>query len=386
MKQETKILHVGRSPAKNAGAVNVPVYHASTIIFDNLADLDAAHARKYPAITYGRRGTPTTFALEQAVAELEGGFGAILAPSGMNAICTALTAFVSAGDHVLMIDSVYGPSRSYATGLLAKFGVETTFFDPLIGHEITELIQPNTRVLFLESPGSLTFEMPRLAMLAEIGKSHDLCVMIDNTWATPLYLKPFDLGIDISLHAGTKYIVGHSDAMVGVATAKDSRTFELLRKTSGDLGIHLAPDDAYLASRGIRTMAVRMPVHMNNGIELADWLQSRSEVVRVMHPALSSDPGHAMWQKDFTGASGLFSVVLRPAPRDSLAALVDHLELFGMGFSWGGYESLILPSSPPRTVRKYDQSEGWLVRIHAGLDHIDDLKNDLAAGLKRYAS
>lgn len=384
MKETTKLLHTGRKPAAQGGAVNPPVYHASTIIFPTLAELDAIHTQPYPTVAYGRRGTPSIFAFEAALADIEEGAGCILTPSGINAICTAILAFVSAGDHMLMIDTAYGPTRSFAKGILKNFGVETTFFDPMAGTDLKDLIQPNTKVLFLESPGSLTFEMPDIPALAAIGQAHGLKVMIDNTWATPLYFKPFDHGVDISLHAGTKYIVGHSDAMVGAATAKTEEDFKRLRKTAGDLGIHLAPDDVYLAQRGLRTMGVRLPVHMENGMRLAEWLKAHPLVKRVLHPALPDDPGHAIWKRDFTGATGLFSFVLTPGSRAALGHFVDHLELFGMGFSWGGYESLILPSDPPRDVRNFDPSEGWLIRLHAGLDDIDDLKADLADGLARY--
>lgn len=385
MKDTTHLLHTGRDPQAHHGVVNTPVYHASTIIFPSLADLDTVGQKKYPSVTYGRRGTPTTFALEKAVSEIEQGAGSILLPSGINAIATALMAFLETGDHLLMIDSAYDPTRSLTQGILARMGIETTFFDPLIGDDLQNLIQPNTRVVFLEAPGSLTFEMPDIPTLTKIAAAHDLTVMMDNTWATPLYFKPFSYGVHISLHAGTKYIVGHSDAMVGIATAADEETFLKLRKTAGDLGLHLSPGDAALAARGLRTMGVRLPVHMQNGLELAAWLQAQPDVVRVLHPGLSSDPGHAIWSRDFTGASGLFSCIVKPKPRAALAHMLDHLELFGMGFSWGGYESLILPAKPSRAVRNFDPEEGWLVRLHAGLDDCDDLKADLAAGFKRYA-
>ena len=386
MKDETKIVVAGRDPESNYGIVNVPVYHASTVLFPSLKARKEAHAARAAGeriVSYGRIGTPTTWSLEDAVAELEGGYRAQVFPSGMAACANAILAFVKAGDHILMLDTVYSPVRSFCDGYLKRFGVETTYYDPQIGAGIAELIRPNTRLVYVEAPGSLTFEMQDIPAIADVAHSRDALVVMDNTWASPLFFKPFAHGVDISVQAGTKYIVGHSDVMIGiVTTTKDC--WPVLQKGANLLGQTTGPDDAYLAQRGIRTLSVRLKQHMENAIAIAEWLKGRDEVAAVYHPALPDDPGHAIWKRDFLGSSGLFSFRLREVSEEVMAAFMDPLEFFGMGSSWGGYESLILPADPTgvRTATKWDNRDP-LIRIHVGLESVDDLIADLEAGFDR---
>ena len=392
MKDETLIVTAGRDPESNHGIVNPPVYHASTILSPSLAALDETRENYKHGIkqmSYGRRSTPTSAALETAVAALEGGHDCQLYPSGLAAIAAAMLAYLEAGDNVLMVDSVYSPTRKLCDSLLKRFGVTTTFYDPLIGAGIAELMTGKTRIVFCESPGSITFEVqdiPALAEAAHANAKHPrgVVVMMDNTWASPLFFKPFRHGVDVSIQAATKYIVGHSDVMMGTATANEAHWRDLA-ETCWEMGQCAGPDDIYLAQRGLRTLDVRLRRHMENGIRLAEWLGARPEVDRVLHPALPGDPGHALWKRDFLGASGLFSVVLKPCRQEQLAALVDDLELFGMGASWGGYESLILPQRFSRTATKWTD-EGPVVRFHAGLEAVEDLTADLEAGFRRMAA
>jgi len=384
MKDDTKLVTAGRNPEKQLGAVNTPVYHASTILFPSVAALQDAWQGKGDWLLYGRRGTPTTFGLQEALAELEGGYECRLAPSGLAAITTALLAYLEAGDHLLMVDSVYGPTRSLCDGMLKRLGVETTYYDPLVGSGISALMQPNTKVVFTESPGSVTFEVqdiPAIASAAHAGGA--LCIM-DNTWATPLYFKPFSHGVDVSVHAGTKYIVGHSDAMLGTITTTEA-AWPRLKEAHDLLGQCAGPDDVYLGQRGLRTMGVRLRQQQETGLSIARWLGDRPEVERVLHPALPNDPGHALWKRDFTGASGLFGAVLKPCSQDAVTALVDHLEFYGLGYSWGGYESLIMFYDPTkmRTATTWD-ALGPTIRIHAGLEDPDDLIADLERGFERF--
>ena len=386
MKDETLIIRAGRHPHDNHGAVNPPVYHASTILADSLADYEQKSRERVadmPGTYYGRFGTPTTLALEEAVAALEGGYKAHVYPSGLAACSGALLAFLSAGDHVLMTDSVYGPTRSLANGLLKRFGVSTTFYDPLIGAGIEALIQPNTKVIYLESPGSLTFEVQDVPAITGVARRRGVTTIIDNTWGTPFYFKPFEHGVDVSVQAATKYIVGHSDAMLGIVTANKEHWLRL-RATTNELGQSAGPDDVYLAQRGLRTMAVRLKQHWQTGVQLAEWIARQPEVQRVLHPALPGDPGHALWRRDFRGACGLFGVVLKPVKHEAFAAMIDGLELYGIGASWGGYESLVVPFVPQK-LRSATQwpDPGPCFRIHAGLEHIDDLVADMEAGFKR---
>jgi cysteine-S-conjugate beta-lyase len=387
MREETTIVHSGLHPERHHGAVNPPVYHASTILSPTVEEFRRRRKDwllEQPGTFYGRYGTPTTEALREAIAALEGGYRTLLYPSGLAACAGALLAFLSSGDHVLMSDSVYGPTRNFAKGFLARFGVSTTFFDPLAGSSIDSLMRPETRVVYLESPGSLTFEMQDTPAIGELARRRGITVIADNTWATPLYFKPFVHGIDVSVQSATKYIVGHSDAMLGAVTCtKDA--WPKLKASTYELGQTAGPDDIYLGQRGLRTLAVRLKQHWAAGLALAEWIVHRPEVERVLHPALPGDPGHPIWKRDFSGASGLFSVVLKEGISDrALCAMVDGLELFGIGSSWGGFESLIVPFDPGeiRTATRWPH-KGLSFRIHAGLENVEDLISDLDAGFRR---
>lgn len=383
---DTLLGHAGRDLEPRGGhAVNPPVVRASTIVFDSLADwADALPRRMEPDfLQYGRFGTPTHFALNDAIAKLEGAHAALALPSGLAAIVATYLAFLGPGDHALVADTVYAPNRNACTGLLARIGVETSFYDPGVGAGIAGLIRPNTRLIFLEAPGSLTFEMQDVPAIAEAARARGVVTAIDNTWATPLYFRPLEAGVDVSLMAGTKYIVGHSDAMLGTIATGEAH-YERLKKTIHELGYAVGPDDAWLALRGLRTLSVRLARHHENGLRLAEWLAGRAEVARVFHPALPGDPGHALWKRDFSGACGLFGIELRPVPEAAVAAFVDGLELFGLGASWGGYESLVLPTRPDklRSAVPWD-GRGPTLRFHAGLEDPADLIADLEAGLAR---
>ncbi len=383
MKKDTIVTTAGRDPEANFGIVNPPVYHASTVTFPTVEALEAATRDPFNTVYYGRHGTPTSFALEHAVCELEGGHRAVVSASGLAAVTISILAFVESGDHVLMTDSVYDPTRRLCNRMLARFGVETTFYDPLIGAGIAELIQDNTRVVFTESPGSLTFEVQDIPAIAEAAHARGAVVVVDNSWATPLYFNAFAHGADVSVQAATKYLVGHSDAMLGVITT----TAETFNKVRVQAALHAAPpgpDDCYLTLRGLRTLAVRLARHQETGLKLAHWLGERKEVARILHPAIPGSPGHEIWKRDFTGAAGVFSIVLKDASKAQVAAMLDGMELFAMGYSWGGFESLILPADPTsiRTAAPW-QAEGPLIRIHAGLEDADDLIADLEQGLKR---
>lgn len=384
MKDETVAVVAGRSPAHHYGVVNTPVYRTSTILFPTFAEFEAAETD--PAkmrFAYGRLGTPASAALEDAITQLEGGAHCRLAPSGLAAITAAILAFVSAGDHVLMTQGAYPPARRFAESMLTRLGVETTFYDPLIGGGIAGLIRSKTKIVYVESPSSGLFEMQDIPAIARAAHEHRAIVMMDNTWASPLYFKPFAHGVDVSIQAATKYIVGHSDAMLGAITCTEE-TWPALRRAHRELGQMAGPDDIYLALRGMRTLAVRLARHNENGIALARNLKGRREVERVLHPALEDDPGYALWKRDFTGASGLFSFILKPhVTRDALAAMMDGMRLFGMGYSWGGFESLAAPFQMSRYRPELSGEAGWGVRIHAGLENVDDLLEDLDAGFAR---
>ena len=380
MKDDTILAHAGLHPHDNQGIVNPPVYHASTVLFPTLETYRNASTAR---VRYGRRGTPTTFALEEAVTALEGGEGAVLAPSGLAAIAVSLTACVESGDHVLVTDSTYAPTRRFCDGVLSRFGVETDYYDPMIGGDIDKLIKPNTKVVWVESPGTQTFEIQDIPAISKAAHAHGALVLMDNTWASGYFFKALKHGVDISVHAGTKYIVGHSDAMFGVIVCNKA-TFETVRESAQLFGNCAGPDDVYLALRGFRTLGVRLMRHYESGLKLANWLQERPEVLRVMHPGLPDDPGHALWKRDFTGASGLFGFVLDISGEVPLAAFVDDLKYFGMGASWGGFESLILPTQPEKSRTATEWSPGGqAMRIHIGLEDPEDLIADLAAGFKR---
>jgi cystathionine beta-lyase len=382
MHDETRVTTAGRHPEDNYGIVNPPVYHASTVLFPSLA---AVEDRRSAKVAYGRIGTPGTFALEEAMNELEGGVKTVITPSGLAACTTALMACVAAGDHVLVTDSVYEPTRIFCDQMLKRLGVETTYYDPTIGAGIKDLIKPNTKVVFTEAPGSRTFEMQDIpAIAAAAHAAGDIYVLIDNTWATPLYFKPLQNGVDLSIQAATKYVVGHSDAMLGTVTANE-RSAERLRMAHAWIGMCAGPDDIYLALRGLRTMAARLKQHHASGLMLARWLEARPEVERVMHPALESDPGHAIWKRDFKGACGLFGFILKPCSKEQLAAFIDPMEHFKIGYSWGGFESLITAGDPShaRTATKWNAA-GPTVRVHAGLEHPDDLLEDFKKAFERF--
>jgi cystathionine beta-lyase len=378
LKPETRLVVAGRNPEENHGFVNPPVIHASTVLYPNAADL-VAHRARYQ---YGRRGTPTSEALEDALRAIEGPdcAGVSLVPSGATAVAVALMSAVSTGDHVLISDSVYRPTRLFADTVLKKFGVTATYYDPLIGDGVAKLIQPNTRAVFVEAPGSQSFEMQDIPAIAHAAHEKNALVLMDNTWGTPLYFRAFEKGVDISVQAGTKYIGGHSDLMLGAISANEA-TFPKVKETVTSLGQCVGPDDVYLALRGLRTLAVRLDRHQKSGIEIARWLATRPEVLKVMHPALESDPGHAIWKRDFLGACGLFSLVLKPVPEKAVHAFMNALQLFGLGYSWGGYESLVIlfDCSSYRTATAWAPG-GPALRFHIGLEDTGDLIADLERG------
>src|SRR5215471_3080517 len=381
-RKDTLLAHLGRHPEAHNGAVNPPVYHASTILSANMAEWEARRdpSKRFDVVRYGLLGTPTTFALEEAVAAIEGGYRAMLMSSGLAAITAPLQACVKCGDHVLMVDSCYGPARSFCEKVLTRCGVATTYYDPLIGEEIVRLMRPNTRVVYLESPGSLTFEVQDVPAIAAAAHEAGAKVLMDNTWASPYLFRSFAHGVDVSIHAATKYIVGHSDVILGaVITTKEM--FLPVRTMAADLGHCAAPDDAYFALRGLRTLSVRLERHEKNALAVARWLKTRPEVSRVLYPALPEDPGYELWKRDFLGASGLFGVVLKPASKAAVYAMIDALDLFGIGSSWGGYESLILPTNPERlrTATRWN-GEGPALRLHIGLEDSLDLIEDLEHG------
>jgi cystathionine beta-lyase len=375
----TRLAHIGRPEGRDFPFVNPPVVHASTVLFENVAHLHSKKAR----YTYGRRGTPTSEALETAISDLEGADGTVITPSGLSAISIALLSVLASGDNLLVADCVYAPGRNFCETVLKRYGVTITYFDPRIGDGIAALFQPNTRAVYLESPGSHTFEISDLPAIAEVAHARDALVIVDNTWATPLFYKPLALGADISLMAATKYIVGHSDALVGTVAA-NGRAWKKLKSTHGDFGLLTGPDDMFLTLRGLRTLGVRLRQHQESSLAIASWLEDRPEVRQVLYPALASHPDHALWKRDFTGATGLMSIVLQPCSEDAVAAFIDGLQYFSIGFSWGGYESLIVPSSSsvPRSATA-PQFGGPMVRLQIGLEAAEDLIADLAQGLER---
>jgi len=386
MKKETQIVSLGRDKKWTKGVINPPVVRASTMLFETMEDMRfATKNRANGEMFYGRRGGPTHFAFQAAIAELEGGVGTALYPSGSAAISGALLSFLKAGDHLLMVDNAYEPTRALCDNLLAGYGIETTYYDPLIGAGIADLIQENTKVLFLESPGSITMEVQDVPTLSRIAHENDMIVMLDNTWASPINSRPFEMGVDISIQAATKYIVGHSDVMMGTATANE-KYWDQLREHSYLMGYCTSPDDVYLASRGLRTLGVRMAQHEKNALKVANWLATRPEVDHLRHPAFASCPGHEFFERDFSASNGLFSFVLKEGNLKSVTALVENMRYFKMGFSWGGYESLILGVfgiDKLRTATTWDSSKP-LIRLHIGLENVDDLIADLEAGFERF--
>jgi len=384
IKTDTRLVTSGRDPQAYHGFVNPPVYHASTLLYPTAED-QVAHRARY---NYGRRGTPTSEALENALREIEGDgcAGVSLLPSGLAAISAALIAITRAGDQVLVPDSVYRPTRNFCNGVFKRFGVETTYYDPLIGADIARLFKPKTRVVFVEAPGSQSFEMQDIPAIAKIAHEQNAVVLMDNTWATPLYFRAFEKGVDLSIQAGTKYIGGHSDIMFGCVSA-NAATLPALKDTVYSMGLCVGPDDMYLALRGLRTLGVRLDRHFQSGLRVARWLEQRPEVLRVMHPALERDPGHKIWKRDFTGACGLFSVVFKPTSEQSVHAFLNELALFGLGYSWGGFESLaiLFDCTEYRTATKWAPG-GPTVRLHIGLEDPDDLIADLERGFAAMAA
>lgn len=375
----TQIVHLGRTPSEQHGFVNTPVYRGSTVLFPTLNELKS----RKQSFTYGRRATPTTRALEEALNALSGGAYSILTSSGLAAVSTALLAFAQSGDHILMVDTVYQPTRALCDGLLARMGVETEYYDPLVGAGIANLFRPNTKLVFVESPGSQTFEVQDLPAISAAARQRNIWVLADNTWASPLYAKPLALGADVVIEALTKYVVGHADAMAGAVIA-NSNAAKVLDAAKEALGTAQGSEETFLALRGLRTLDVRLERHMKSGIAMAQWLEGRAEVARVFHPALASHPQHALWKRDFIGASGLFAVILKNTNESALGHFLDDLKLFGMGYSWGGYESLVIPFNPTsyRTATNWT-FVGHALRFHIGLEDIEDLKADLTAGFDR---
>jgi cystathionine beta-lyase len=375
-RKDTKLVELGRDPALHAGAVNTPVYRVSTVLFPDVETM-RNEAQPY---TYGRRGTPTTRALEQALCDLEGGARTVLTPSGLSACTLAILTVCSAGDHILVTDSVYGPTRVFCQKLGKRYGISATYFEPGVGADIAHQFKPETKAVFLESPGSFTFEVQDVPAIAKIAHERGAAVIMDNTWATPLHFNALAHGVDLSVQAATKYIGGHADIMMGTLTANDSWKARLV-ETHGTLGLCSSGDEAYLAMRGLRTLGVRLRRHQESAIEIATWLKSRPEVARVLYPPLHDDAGHALWKRDFTGACGLFSVVLKPVSETAVSAMCDGLEHFGLGYSWGGFESLVVPGHMPRSFPP--KLEGPMLRLHIGLEDVEDLRADLARGFER---
>ena len=378
LKGDTKLSVGGRDPFAHHGYVNTPVYHASTLLYETAEDY-LAHRGRY---SYGRRGTPTSEALENAVREIEGPQcgGVSLLPSGLAAISSALLSVLGSGDHVLVTDNVYGPTRTFANNLLTRYGIATTYYDPLIGADIEKLFQPNTRAVFTEAPGSLSFEMSDIPAIAKAAHAKGAAVLMDNTWAGPLYFRALEHGVDLSILSGTKYIGGHSDVMLGTISSTAPYAARV-KDTVQTMGLCVGPDDMYLGLRGLRTMGVRLKQHHASGVKIARWLEGRPEILRVMHPALESHPGHAIWTRDFTGACGLFAVVFKPVPQATVNRFLNALTLFGMGASWGGFESLAIPYD----LKTYRTATEWTpggptVRFHIGLEDAGDLMADMERG------
>ncbi len=392
IREATRIIHAGRNPKEQGGMVNPPIYQSSTIVFPTLKDLLYAE-RGYSnndlvepyELKYGRYGTQTNFALEKAIADIEGGYNTFVTSGGAAAINTALIAFLKHGDHMLIPDSVYSPTRGFANKFLKKFGVETTYYDPKIGEDIKKLIKKNTKVIFMESPGSLSFEIQDVGAICKVAKKMGVTTILDNSWASGIFFKPFDHGVDISVTALTKYINGHSDVMMGAITVQEKH-FRVIYEAFRYMAVTAAPFSSYMVQRGMRTAKLRMDHCFKSALEVAKWLEKRPEVEKVLYPALESDDNHALWKRDFTGAAGLFSIILdRKYSNEAIARMVDKLHYFGMGYSWGGYESLILPfdAESVRTVTKWPYSGKTCLRINIGLEDIEDLKEDLESGFKR---
>lgn len=377
--------HLGRDPQRFLGAVNTPVFRASTILFRTVAELEQAARGEYDGLAYGLHGVPTVTDLQAAVAEIEGGHAALAVPSGLTATTLPLLALARAGDHVLVTDAVYGPTRRFCNNHLTRYGVEVGYYDPLAGAAIERAFRPNTKLVFTESPGSLTFEVQDVPAIAKAAHARGARVVLDNTWATPFGFPAFARGADVSVHAATKYIGGHSDVLLGLVVANEA-TFPALHRYWTDIGVTASADDCFLGLRGLRTLPLRLARHQASALEIAGWLAGRPEVREVLYPALPGARGHELWKRDFTGGSGLFGVVLHPVAREKVAAMLDGMGLFRMGWSWGGFESLVIPTWPERTrtATRWD-SGGTCLRLHVGLEDPADLIADLAAGFARLA-
>ena len=386
MKKNTRLVHAGRHPEQQFGAVNPPVYRASTILHPSVEAMERSGRTPFEGVRYGRYGTPTTFAFEEAMAEVEGGGKCIATSSGLAAITGALMAVLRAGDHLLMVDSAYFPTRKFCDAVLAGLGIETTYYDPTIGAGMAAMIRPETRVVFTESPGSLTFEVQDIPAIAEAAHAAGAVVMMDNTWGV-LTFQPFAHGVDISVQACTKYVVGHSDAMLGAITCRDPDLWLKVKTSVAAFGHSPGTEELFLGLRGIRTLPVRLRQHADAAMALARWLEARPEVDRVLYPPLESDPGHALWKRDFTGASGLFGVVLKPASKAQLDRMLDGYAHFKLGFSWGGFESLVIPTTGHAVIRTASDwaPPGPSLRFHAGLEDVEDLIADLESGFERLA-
>lgn len=381
LERDTQLTQLGRAPSEHAGMVNIPIYRGSTILASTLEEWESGKSADNPMANYGRFGSPLSRALEAAICELEGGYSSILFPSGLSACTHTLLGLLQAGDHLLITDNVYGPTRIFAEQVLKRLKIQVEYFNPTDVSDLTRRLTSRTRVVYLESPGSITFEMQDVPALAAATHAVGGLVVLDNTWGTPLYFKPFAHGVDISVHAATKYIVGHSDALLGVATANEN-AWPALQASAHHFGEIAGPDDIFLALRGLRTLAVRMPRHWENGVKLARALSFHPAVERVLHPALPDHPGHGIWRRDFEGASGLFGVLLRPMAKAQLSCFFKTLRLFGIGLSWGGYESLaLLVDPPPARCVSAGVGGGPLLRIHAGLEGAQDLIADMTQAL-----
>jgi cystathionine beta-lyase len=388
----TRIVHAGRNPKEQGWMVNPPIYQSSTIAFPTLKDLlyaergycDNSLVQPYE-LKYGRYGTQTNFALERAVAEIEEGYNTFVTSSGAAAVNTALIGFLKQGDHLLMVDNTYSPTRGFCDKFLKKLGIETTYYDPHIGEDIKKLIKKNTKVIFLESPGSVSFEVQDVPAICKIAKKHNIVTIIDNSWASGVYYKPLNHGVDVSVMALTKYINGHSDVIMGAITVQEKH-FRVMYEAFRYMAVSAAPFNSYLVQRGMRTTKLRMDHIQKTAYDLAKWLEDRNEVLKVLYPALESSEDHKLWKRDFTGAAGLFTIVLdRKYSNESLARMLDKLHYYAMGYSWGGYESLILPVDPSgiRTATKWPHGDKTCIRINVGLEDLEDLKEDLEDGFKR---
>jgi cystathionine beta-lyase len=379
----TEVAHAGRDPRRYLGAVNTPVFRASTILLPTMADLERASRGEYPGLSYGLHGLPTVTDFQRALAVLEGGHAALAVPSGLTATTLPLLALLKPGDHLLVTDAVYGPTRRFCDNHLRRLGMDVGYYDPLAGAAIVDAFRPNTKLVFAESPGSLTFEVQDIRAIADAAHERGVRVVLDNTWATPLGFRAFDHGVDVSVHAATKYIGGHSDVLLGAIVA-NADTFPALHRLWTDMGVTPSSDDCFLGLRGLRTLGVRMQRHEASAREIATWLVARPEVREVLYPALPGDRGHALWKRDFRAASGLFGVVLQPVDGAAIGRMLDGMRIFGMGWSWGGFESLLIPTWPERarTVTRWSPG-GPSLRVHVGLEDPQDLIEDLDAGFAR---